>query len=188
MRIVSGQAAALGLRRESGKTWNLFSFVFGRRACGGNTDPATLVLPIASFGWNINATWSLGGQSGENRLFPQERATRYWRATVLQSAKERPATKGNLHMPCGCFRLFPNDSTPVSGVEPARAAHPIPPVGGIDSALIQTLPSVSMYSASAGWLLDSRLNTMTTSDSWPLQPQTPLACPWKFLAGCSAPP
>ena len=76
MRIVSGQAAALGLRREPGKTWNLFSFVFGRRACSGNPDPATLVLPIASFGWNINATCSLGGQSGENRLFsPRARDT-----------------------------------------------------------------------------------------------------------------
>lgn len=188
MRIVSGQAAALGLRRESGKTWNLFSFIFGRRACSGNADPATLVLPIASFGWNINATWSLGGQSWENRPFPQERATRYCRATVLQSAKERPAPKGNHLMPAvasGCFRY---DSATVSGAETTCAEHRIPPVKCVNSSLAKHLPSVSMRTASAGWRLESILISLTTSDSWPIQPQTPLACPWKSLAACSSQP
>ena len=118
MQIARGQAAALGLRRKFGKTWNQFSYVFGHRPCRGTTDPATLALPIASFGGDINPNRSLGGLSGVKQTFPVERGTRYRRQHLMQSAKGRTKPTGNLYWIWGCYDGSPAELQPFRTAEP----------------------------------------------------------------------
>ncbi len=118
MQIARGQAAALGLRRKFGKTWNQFSYVFGHRTCRGKTDPATLVLSIASFGGDINPNRSLCGLSGVKQTFPVERGTRYRRRHLMQSAKGRTKPTGNLYRIWGCYDGLPAELQPFRTAEP----------------------------------------------------------------------